>query len=121
MNRFPIMIRLLFFVFGIAALCLLGWAHASDPNHHLILQIDFAMGGAGTMLLTGTFWPREEKVWQHKMIFGGMATFLIGVTWMMSLGGGPNPFPSFPSFLFFASIALGIAVLLTPKRVFQTC
>lgn len=120
-NRFPFFVRAIFFAFGLTAAYLVMWQRPEFLNSNMMLATNTAMGSAAVMGLTGAFWSRDEKVWQHKLLLLSTATFLVGVTAIMGLGEGRTSFPSFPSFLFFTSIALGLAILVAPSRHFGSC
>lgn len=117
-NRFPLPIRVLCFAFGLAALYLLYWARTDELYQHMVLQTELSMGGAAIMTFSVAFWSKVETAWRYKLLITGTTVFLVGVTWIMGIGEGPYPFPSFPSFLFFSSIALGLSTLTLPNRHF---
>lgn len=121
MNRLPIPIRFICFVLGLAATysnVVLWDSEFVNPN--MALATNIAMSGAAIMLLGMGVWSSTENPWFIKLMFLGIATFLVGATAVMGLGEGSKPFPSFPSFLFFVSIAMGLGVLFTPRRCFSS-
>ena len=117
-NRFPLFVRVIFFAIGLAAAYLVMWQRPEFMNMNMMVATNIAMGGATVMMLGMALRPCTENPWFIKLMFLGTATFLVGVTAIMGIGAGLVSFPSFPSFLFFSSIALGLAVLFTPNRHF---
>ncbi|MEK7144568.1 MAG: hypothetical protein AAB794_01775 [Patescibacteria group bacterium] len=116
-NRFPLSFRVLMFVVGLAALGLVLWGHAAPETFHLLTQITVTLLGASVMSLAVAFWPREEKAWNHRLVLIGIATFAAGVTWISATFEGS--LMSIPGFLMVCSIAYGIAVLFTHRRMFE--
>ena len=112
MNRLPIPIRVICFILGLAATYLVVWSRPEFLNLSMALATNIAMGGAAVMMLGMAFWSGTENPWFIKLMLIGTA--------IMGLGEGLKPFPSFPCFLFFTSLALGLAVLCTPKRHFSS-
>jgi hypothetical protein len=118
MHRLPLLLRLFMFAFGCACIGLLWWSNTSDPNHWLITQSNIALVGGALMTFAMAFYSEEDRVWQFKLMIIGVATFLVGVTWMMHRGEN-SQYLSFPSVLCFISAAMGLAVFFAPNRLLQ--